>query len=417
MVNGNVPLPHGGGAMGSARPAMSPSLHRRFASSPKLTQSIVASKNPWNHSPPSSANVNKSSRTSISYKDSGKGSTGAAKMSSASSASQSIRREQRQKAELYGTLPKRKAHSQSSKPGRELPKTPTDKKSSLVKETTPEKKNSRAKSPVKKVSHSSVQSTEEDKQDIQDEPTVQPPIDDLIEKEKENIKSAVVSRKSSTVVDLDEVPVLAVSRKVSKADSRSTSPARNMDRDSLSPEPKAFYKFTQDRNVVVNHTGKVFEHTDIVHQGHNAFFSIQKTNPFDDPPPKQVKDENFNNIQAEAEKIVDSLENTKEKTPSVVNEGRQSQSRSTGVAETNISQNRSRNERSSVFESDEQFQSGAPSTIRNESPGHARTASVVENRRSQTPQRSRRESNKSQVSSCIQDEVLENTSEVKTLEL
>ena len=87
------------------------------------------------------------------------------------------------------------------------------------------------------------------------------------------------------------------------------------------------------------------------------------------------------------------------------------------MAETNISQNRSRNERSSVFESDEQFQSGAPSTIRNESPGHARTASVVENRRSQTPQRSRRESNKSQVSSCIQDEVLENTSEVKTLEL
>ena len=151
---------------------------------------------------------------------------------------------------------------------------------------------------------------------------------------------------------------------------------------------------------------------DIVRHGYNAFFSIQKTNPFDEPSQKQDKDENFNNIQAEADKIVDSLENSGKKTPSIVDEGSQSQgqSRATSVAETNISQNRSRN--ISVAESIGQVQSRAPSTIRAESPGHSRTTSVVENRRSQTPQRSRRESNKSQMSTVNPDDALENAPEV-----
>ena len=161
MVNGQVPLPHGGGAMGSARPVTSPSLHRRFVSSPKLTQSIVASKNPYHQSPPSSASANKSSRSSA--QSFGKGPMGkiSPKVSSASSASNYIRKEQRQKAELYGTLPKRKTQSQSGKPGRELPKTPTDKKPSLPKVNKPEKRISRTNSPVKKVSQTSVKSNEE----------------------------------------------------------------------------------------------------------------------------------------------------------------------------------------------------------------------------------------------------------------
>lgn len=393
MVNGNVPLPHGGGAMGSARPGMSPSLHRRFVSSPKLTQPIVTSKNPFNTSPPSSAAVNKSSRTST--QSFGKGSTGMAKTSSASSASNIIRREQRQKAELYGTLPKRKTQSQSNKPGRELPKTPTERKSSLAKENKPEKKNSRTKSvdttsSFKKISQSSVQDNEDVKQDTQDEDNIQTAADDVVEKGNEDVRSVASSRKSSTVVDLDDVPVPAsLSRqddKPSKHNSRSTSPGANMDRDSLSPDPKEFYKFTHDRDTVVNHTGKVFEHMDIVRHGYNAFFSIHKTNPFDAPAPKQDKDENFNNIQAEADKIVDSLENTREKTPSVIDGGRQSQSRATSIAESNHTQNRSRSV--SVAESNVQGQSRAPSTIEADGQTHSRTTSVVETRRSQTPQKS-----------------------------
>ena len=398
MVNGNVPLPHGGGAMGSARPVMSPSLHRRFVSSPKLTQSIVASKNPYHQSPPSSAN--KSSRSST--QSGGKGPIGkiSPKVSSASSASNYIRKEQRQKAELYGTLPKRKSQSQSGKPGRELPKTPTDKKPSLPKLTKPEKRISRTNSPVKKVSTSSIKSNEEVSQELEkDLNKVEPEVEDVEEKHKEDNVSAAPSRKTSTVIDLDNVPVPAsLSR---QGDSRSTSPGAQMDRDSLSPEPpKGYYKFTHEKDVVVNHTGKVFEHMDIVRHGHAAFFSIHKTNPFEEisSTQKQDKDENFNNIQAEAEKIVNTIEHSREKTPSVINASRKSESRATSVANEidNVVQNVSRS--TSVAESNSIRQSRSPSTAHQESPAQSRTTSVAESRRSQTPQRSRNISQVSTVS-------------------
>merc|ERR1712038_1635672 len=108
---------------------------------------------------------NKSSRSAQSF---GKGPMGkiSPKVSSASSASNYIRKEQRQKAELYGTLPKRKTQSQAGKTGRELPKTPTEKKPSLPKINKPEKRISRTNSPVKKVSQSSVKSYE----DVEQEP-------------------------------------------------------------------------------------------------------------------------------------------------------------------------------------------------------------------------------------------------------
>ena len=407
MVNGQVPLPHGGGAMGSARPVMSPSLHRRFVSSPKLTQSIVASKNPYHHSPPSSASVIKSSRSSAQGFGKGKISP---KVSSASSASNYIRKEQRQKAELYGTLPKRKTQSQSNKQGRELPKTPTDKKPSLPKlnseRSVIEKRISRTNSPVKKVSQSSVKSNEELEQepekDCNHDETV---VDEVTETPKETNGSVVPSRKASTVVDLDNVPVPAsLSR---QGDSRSTSPRGQMDRDSLSPEPKAVYKFTQDKDAVVNHTGKVFEHMDIVRHGYNAFFSIQKTNPFEDvsSAEKQNKDENFNNIQAEAEKIVNNIEHSREKTPSVIDGNRKSESRATSVAnEIENAQNASRS--TSVAES----QSRASSTIHQENPIQSRTTSVAESRRSQTPQRSR---NISQVSEAIENTSVNATQVIK----
>merc|ERR1712223_1282203 len=280
MVNGNVPLPHGGGAMGSSRPVMSPSLHRRFVSSPRLTQSIVASKNPYHQSPPSSASMNKSSRSSA---QSGKGLLGkiSPKVSSASSASNCIRKEQRQKAELYGTLPKPKTQTQAGKPGRELPKTPTEKKPSLPKINKPEKRISRTNSPVKKVSQSSVKSNEEVEQEPEKDTNQDEQVVDVVtETPKEENKSAEPSRKPSTVVDLDNVTVPAsLSR---QGDSRSTSPGSKIERDSLSPEPKGYYKFTHDRDAVVNHPGKVFEHMDIVRHGFNAFFSIQKTNPFEE---------------------------------------------------------------------------------------------------------------------------------------
>merc|ERR1712223_1372671 len=188
--------------------------------------------------------------------------------------------------------PKRKTQSQAGKPGRELPKTPTEKKPSLPKITKPEKRISRTNSPVKKVSQSSVKSNEEvehepEKDTNQDEQVV----DVVTEAPKEETRSNAPSRKASTVVDLDNVPVPAsLSR---QGDSRSTSPGSKIERDSLSPEPKGYYKFTHDRDAVVNHTGKVFEHMDIVRHGYNAFFSIQKTNPFEDSSPKQDKDENF----------------------------------------------------------------------------------------------------------------------------
>ena len=385
MVNGNVPLPHGGGAMGSARPVMSPSLHRRFVSSPKLTQSIVASKNPYHQSPPSSASMNKSSRSSA---QSGKGLLGkiSPKVSSASSASNYIRKEQRQKAELYGTLPKRKTQSQAGKTGRELPKTPTDKKPSLPKINKPEKRISRTNSPVKKVSQSSVKSNEDvDQEPEKDSNQDEQVVDVVTEAPKEENKSAAPSRKASAVVDLDNVPVPAsLSR---QGDSRSTSPGSKIERDSLSPEPKGYYKFTHDRDAVVNHTGKVFEHMDIVRHGYNAFFSIQKTNPFEDSSPKQDKDENFNNIQAEAEKIVSTIEHSTEQNPSVID--RKSESRSTSVAKEidNVVQNASRS--TSVAESNSVRQSRAPSTVHQESPVPSRTTSVAESHPSQTPQRSR----------------------------
>ena len=409
MVNGNVPLPHGGGAMGSSRPGISPSLHRRFASSPKLTQPIVANKIPWNRSPPSSAGIPNSSRAPSQALGR---STGTAKMSTASSASNYIRKEQRQKAELYGTLPKRKTQSQSSKPGRELPKIPTDKKSSLVKE---EKKISRTTSvdktaSNKKISQSSVQSNDENNEEVKDVENANTVTEDSIEKVRED-KSVASSRKTSTVVDLDNVPVPAsLSRqdeRISKANSRSTSPGgTHMERDSLSPEPKEYYKFTQDKDVCVNHTGKTFDHMDIVRHGYNAFFSIQKTSPFDVPPqPKLALDENFNNIKAEAEKIADSLENTREKTPSVVDEGRKSQSRASSVADRNSTeQNRSRNV--SATESSGQVQSRAASTIGIDEENRSRTTSVAESRHGQTPQRSR-----SRVSG-VNDEKLEDINEV-----
>ena len=109
MVNGNKPLPHGGGSMGSARPGLSPSLHRRFVSSPKLTPSIVSNRVPWNNSPPISASRAQEIRNSRAPDQ--VSSKGTAKLSSASYASNHIRKEQRQKAELYGTLPKRKTQS------------------------------------------------------------------------------------------------------------------------------------------------------------------------------------------------------------------------------------------------------------------------------------------------------------------
>ena len=337
MVNGNVPLPHGGGAMGSARPGMSPSLLRRFASSPKLTQSIVSSRNPFNHSPPSSATMQKSSRAST--QNFGKGSTGTAKLSIMSSASNVIRREQRQKAELYGTLPKRKTQSQSHKPGRELPKIPTSKKPSLTKENIPQKKNSLPKTKdqnadSKKLSQSSILSNTENPKAIQDNRNVQNSEDNSTENVWP-VKSVENSRKTSTVDNLDEIPVpgsiIGQDGRTSKLKSGSASPVDNMERDSLSPEPKEVYKFTNDKDAVVDHKGKVLNHMDIVRRGYSAFFSIEKTSPFDVPPPKTIKDENFNNIQAEAEKIVDSLENSREKTPSVVEENRKSQSRATSV--------------------------------------------------------------------------------------
>ena len=398
MVNGNVPLPHGGGAMGSSRPVMSPSLHRRFVSSPRLTQSIVASKNPYHQSPPSSASMNKSSRSSA---QSGKGLLGkiSPKVSSASSASNNIRKEKRQKAELYGTLPKpkRKPQSQPGKPGRELPKTPTDKKPSLPKIDKPEKRISRTNSPVKKVSQSSVKSNEDVEQEQEKDTNQDEQVVDVVtETPKEQNVSAAPSRKASTVVDLDNVPVPAsLSR---QGDSRSTSPGSKIERDSLSPEPKGYYKFTHDRDAVVNHTGKVFEHMDIVRHGYNAFFSIQKTNPFEDSAPKQDKDENFNNIQAEAEKIVNTIEHSREKTPSVINASRKSESRATSVANEidNVVQNVSRS--TSVAENNSIRQSRSPSTVHQESPAQSRTTSVAESRRSQTPQRSRNISQVSTVS-------------------
>ena len=387
MVNGNVPLPHGGGAMGSSRPVMSPSLHRRFVSSPRLTQSIVASKNPYHQSPPSSASMNKSSRSSA---QSGKGLLGkiSPKVSSASSASNNIRKEQRQKAELYGTLPKpkRKPQSQPGKPARELPKTPTDKKPSLPKIDKPEKRISRTNSPVKKVSQSSVKSNEDVEQEPEKDTNQDEQVVDVVtEAPKEENRSAAPSRKASTVVDLDNVPVPAsLSR---QGDSRSTSPGSKIERDSLSPEPKGYYKFTHDRDAVVNHTGKVFEHMDIVRHGYNAFFSIQKSNPFEDSTQKQDKDENFNNIQAEAEKIVSTIEHSGEQNPPLVD--RKSESRSTSVAKEvdNVVQNVSRS--TSVAESTSIRQSRAPSTDHQESPVPSRTTSVAESHQSQTPQRSR----------------------------
>ena len=221
----------------------------------------------------------------------------------------------------------------------------------------------------------------------------------MTEPPKEDNGSAAPSRKASTVVDLDNVPVPAsLSR---QDDSRSTSPGAQMDRDSLSPEPKGYYKFTQDKDVVVNHTGKVFEHMDIVRHGYNAFFSIQKTNPFEEASPaeKQNKDENFNNIQAEAEKIVDNIEHSREKTPSIIDGGRKCESRATSVANNmeNV-QNASRS--ISVAESNGVSRSRAPSTIQQGSPTQSRTTSVAESRRSQTPQRSR---NISQVSGAFEN--------------
>ena len=160
-----------------------------------------------------------------------------------------------------------------------------------------------------------------------------------------------------------------------------------MERDSLSPDPKAFYTFTNDRDVMVNHTGKVFEHMDIVRHGYNAFFSIQKSNPFEDSTQKQDKDENFNNIQAEAEKIVSTIEHSGEQNPPLVD--RKSESRSTSVAKEvdNVVQNVSRS--TSVAESTSIRQSRAPSTDHQESPVPSRTTSVAESHQSQTPQRSR----------------------------
>ena len=415
MVNGNVPLPHGGGAMGSARPVMSPSLHRRFVSSPKLTQSIVSSRNPYHQSPPSSAN--KSSRSSA--QSGGKGPMGkiSPKVSSASSASNYIRKEQRQKAELYGTLPKRKSQSQSGKPGRELPKTPTDKKPSLPKLTKPEKRISRTNSPVKKVSQSSVNSNEEiNPEHENDSNQVEPEQEEAVIAPKEENVSAAPSRKASTVIDLDNIPVPAsLSRQ--EGDSRSTSPGAQMERDSLSPEPKGYYKFTHEKDVVVNHTGKVFEHMDIVRHGHAAFFSIHKTNPFEDTSSakKQDKDENFNNIQAEAEKIVSTIEHSREKTPSVIDVNRKSESRATSVANEidNVVQNVSRSV--SVAESASIRQSRAPSTVHQESPAQSRTTSVAESHRNQTPQRSR---NVSQVSTAneaasVKDSQVKNRSNIQ----
>ena len=443
MVNGNKPLPHGGGSMGSARPGLSPSLHRRFVSSPKLTPSIVSNRVPWNNSPPISASRAQEIRNSRAPDQ--VSSKGTAKLSSASSASNHIRKEQRQKAELYGTLPKRKTQSQSGKPSRELPKTPTEKKSSLTKDINPEKKVSRTKSvdkssPSKKISSSSVQSNDENKnQTPPDEPEIQreptetqrEPTEDKVEEKIKETRSNVSSRKTSSVLNLDDVPVPAsLSRqdnRASKAGSGATSPGTHMERDSLSPEPKEHYKFTHDKATVVNHTGKVFEHTDIVRHGYNAFFSIEKTNPFDTPSQKSVTDENFNNIQTEAEKIVGSIENSREKTPSVVDDdNRKSLSRKISLAEDayntqnrsrNISvvesqpsqhqQNRSRNV--SVAESNHSQLNRALSTVEVEQQNQSRTTSVAESRRSQTPQRSR-----SQVSGAT-EEILDNDHEVRDL--
>ena len=436
MVNGNKPLPHGGGSMGSARPGLSPSLHRRFVSSPKLTPSIVSNRVPWNNTPPISASRAQEIRNSRAPDQ--VSSKGTAKLSSASSASNHIRKEQRQKAELYGTLPKRKTQSQSGKPSRELPKTPTEKKSSLTKEINPEKKVSRTKSvdkssPSKKVSSSSVQSNDENKnQTPPDEPKIQhEPTEDKVEEKIKETRSNVSSRKTSSVLNLDDVPVPAsLSRqdnRASKAGSGATSPGTHMERDSLSPEPKEHYKFTHDKATVVNHTGKVFEHTDIVRHGYNAFFSIEKTNPFDTPSQKSVTDENFNNIQTEAEKIVGSIENSREKTPSVVDDDNrkslsrkislaedayntQNRSRNISVAESQPSQhqqNRSRNV--SVAESNHSQLHRALSTVEVEQQNQSRTTSVAETRRSQTPQRSR-----SQVSSAT-EEILDNDPEVRGL--
>ena len=331
-----------------------------------------------------------SSLSSRSSAQSGKGLLGkiSPKVSSASSASNTIRKEQRQKAELYGTLPKpkRKPQSQSGKPGRELPKTPTDKKPSLPKIDKPEKRISRTNSPVKKVSQSSVKSNEDVEQEPEKDTNQDEQVVDVVtETPTEENRSAAPSRKASTVVDLDNVPVPAsLSR---QGDSRSTSPGSKIERDSLSPEPKGYYKFTHDRDAVVNHTGKVFEHMDIVRHGYNAFFSIQKSNPFEDSTPKQDKDENFNNIQAEAEKIVSTIEDSREQNPSVID--RKSESRSTSVAKEvdNVVQNASRS--TSVAESTSIRQSRAPSTVHQESPVQSRTTSVAESHRSQTPQRSR----------------------------
>ena len=389
MVNGNVPLPHGGGAMGSARPGMSPSLLRRFASSPKLTPPIVAS----------TLNTNKcgSFGTAQRFEKSSaeKSEKSPAKLSTVSSASNFIRKEQRQKAELYGTLPKRKSQSQSTKPGRELPKTPTKKKS-LPKENAVEKKDSvdksaKRKESSKKVSQASIRSNTEHQQQLQDDSNnTQSARATSVENVEQN-RSVGSSRKTSAIQNLDEVPVLGSSTqegdRASRSHSRETSSVTNMERDSLSPEPKGVFQFHPDRDKVVNHTGKVLEHMDIVNHGYTAFFSLQKTSPFDIPPPKHVKDENFNNIQAEAEKIVDSLENAKDKAPTESEKNRKSQSRTASVAETyHTAQNQSRSV--SVAESAGQGGNRTPSTVENSGQHQSRTTSVVENRRSQTPHRS-----------------------------
>merc|ERR1712223_1327433 len=271
--------------------------------------------------------------------------------------------------------PKRKTQTQSGKTGRELPKTPTDKKPSLPKINKPEKRISRTNSPVKKVSQSSVKSNEEVEQEPEKDTNQDEQVVDVVtEAPKEETRSNAPSRKASTVVDLDNVPVPAsLSR---QGDSRSTSPGSKIERDSLSPEPKGYYKFTHDRDAVVNHTGKVFEHMDIVRHGYNAFFSIQKTNPFEDSTPKQDRDENFNNIQAEAEKIVSTIEHSGEQNPPLVD--RKSESRSTSVAKEvdNFVQNASRS--TSVAESNSIRQSRAPSTVHQERPVPSRTTSVAE---------------------------------------
>merc|ERR1712241_1244470 len=100
-------------------------------------------------------------------------------------------------------------------------------------------------------------------------------------------------------------------------------------------------------------------------------------------------DENFNNIQTEAEKIVGSIENSREKTPSVVDDdNRKSLSRKISLAEDAYNpQNRSRNV--SVAESNHSQLNRALSTVEVEQQNQSRTTSVAETRRSHTPQRSR----------------------------